>query len=129
MVNKFWLHKWNIADDNICGLCKYEVDDVIHKYWSCTYVKQFWSDFNIYCKEKLNREIKKLDVLFGDDDELMCTLIFAAKRYINSSSIRDEVPKFGNFLNNVLYLKKVEENISIKNRKMDIWLRKWQPLC
>ena len=124
LVNKYWLFKWNISNDNICILCKNDKDNLNHRFWECIYVKQFWIDFNNYYERRLEMKVVKEMVFFGYENMLLCTLIFAAKQYIHCCVCREEVPKFTQFLDKVCYMKSIEEQICKRNFTLEKWLEK-----
>ena len=112
----------------VCDLCKTDIDNLEHRLWKCTCTQQFWSYFNDYYGRKCHKTINKDLVLLGDDNALLCTLIFAAKRFIQQSFVREEVPNFQHFVKHVVYLQNIEKEIHWKNFSIDTWKTKWQPL-
>ena len=91
-----------------------ERDDINHRFWECAYSKIFWADFQSYFDHKLRECLDKEIVFLGSEDPLVCTLVFAAKHFIQKSHFREEVPKFRGFLENIFYIQKIEKQISIQ---------------
>ena len=63
------------------------VENVSHRFYDCKYIMVFWQDFNVYCGQKL-KTVNKESIFLGEDDELLCTLIFGAKLYIHKCYVR-----------------------------------------
>ena len=38
------LYQIGLTDSPICNRCKTNIETIEHKYWGCSYVKQFWKD-------------------------------------------------------------------------------------
>ena len=129
LVNNYWLCKWNITDNSLCDFCGELVEDLDHMYWNCVHVKRFWTDFKYHYSEKLKvTELDKDIVYLGTQDILVCTVLFAAKRYIYQSKFKGILPAFQGFLINMEFIKKLEFRIARNNNKIEYWFKKWEPL-
>jgi len=52
LVNRYWLCKWNITESSICRLCGDDVENLLHMFWECLFIKKFWLDFNVFWYEQ-----------------------------------------------------------------------------
>jgi len=84
LVNKYWLCKWKLKEDDQCNWCNDGTEDLLHVFWECSFAIQLWHSFEEWCKDMhvTEHNLTKHDVFFGVDDKLLCTLIFAAKRHL-----------------------------------------------
>lgn len=125
LANGYWLYKWKIRDTDTCTLCG-EVDNIRHVYWNCETTQQFWISFRNWWVEKQGEiEIDVNDVFYGTDNELLCHLIFAAKRHIYVQRISDKPPNINAYNEMVEHIKTLELYIARKNNKYGDWLEKW----
>lgn len=127
LVNRYWLKKWKIVDNDECKICNLSSDNIIHVFWECQSTKAFWLKFTEWCQLKLGHvELNIEDVFLGCDNELICCLIFIAKRHIYINRLDDKAPDFKMFLVNVKTVRNVELYIAKQNNKVDRFLNKWQ---
>ncbi len=128
LVNNFWLHKWGINDNNHCDLCKVEVDDLEHKFWSCTINADFLENFRTFCYNHFNIIIIKSMFFLGHENLLLCNLIFLCKRYMYKRNQNKEVINMCGFLGLVKYTRSIECSIAQNNNKVKEHMKKWEPL-
>ena len=128
LVNKYWLHKWKISENDLCRWCKSEQENIVHVFWECPIIRQFWDDFSKNFDKLLSNKIDLSLVLLGHDNELICQLIVIAKRFIYTNLYYENAPHFKQYLQKVFYIKKMEEHISKNNKQVDKWWKKWQSL-
>ena len=128
LVNQYWLHKWKIKENNVCCLCGNDVENISHRFYDCTYIMVFWHDFNVYCGQKFKKTVNKESIFLGEENELLCTLIFGAKLYIHKCYVKEQKPQFTTFCNNISYLKCIECEIGRKSGRVDKWTSKWHPI-
>ena len=128
LINKYWLFKWKIVDNDKCRWCKLYIEDLYHIFWDCQTTKKFWSQFDEYFKAKLGETLDVRDVFFGSSDELLCCLIFIAKKHLYNCIYQERTPNFVTFLNNVSYVKRIELEIAKKSLSIGKWEAKWIPL-
>jgi len=74
LVNRYWLHKWNITGSNVCRLCGNNVENIHHMFWDCKYVKTFWSDLNYYLYSKLKIKLSKEEIFLGLNKMVLNTI-------------------------------------------------------
>lgn len=127
------LCKMNLVDDDICSFCKECREDILHVYFNCEHVKQFWSQIKTFINRNLNIELKftKYNVMFG-----FCTfvhvinhILLSAKRFIYISSIKQENLLFDKFIILLRDICKVEYYIARKNNILHCYYRKWKQLA
>lgn len=130
LVNKYWLCKWKLKEDDLCKWCNDGTEDLLHVFWECTFVIQFWHYFERWCKDMQFTELSltKHDVFFGVDDILLCTLIFAAKRHLHQAIFANRPPSFEAYKRQVENMKKVELRIAMENGTVERWIEKYQLL-
>ena len=104
LVNNYWLYKWNLSESNLCRLCGSHIETIYHIFWECQFSQHFWDTLNCHFNGKLRNEININDVFFGNNDNLTCTIIFNAKRYIYVSFNKEEVPTLQTCFENPTWL-------------------------
>jgi len=127
LVNKYWLYKWKIVDNNVCRLCKQCTEDLLHLFWDCEITKQFWKEFNEHFNV-YDITVDKEIVFYGSENELGCCLVFAAKRHVYKCVYDERIPTFKEYMNKVYYMKMMEEQIANNAKKHKRWEKKWMPL-
>ena len=109
----------------MCTFCKSGTENLTHLFWDCTKVATFWRDFKnryIDAGETFNSDT----VFLGNDNELVCSLIFLGKRYINECRFNEKQPNILNFIPKVDYLRKMEFQIAKYSNRLDRWQDKWE---
>ena len=59
-TNQF-LAKCQIVNSSLCEFCNMEIETVLHLFWECTFIQQFWaslSDFLNLCDINININLK-----------------------------------------------------------------------
>ena len=60
-----------IENDITCSFCRHDRDSINHMFWSCTYVRSFWEQFqtvlNAGCSNATSVTLNENIVLFGHD--------------------------------------------------------------
>ena len=128
LINKYWLCKWKIIDTDICQNCKKSTETILHLFWECPAVSEFWAKFNVYVRNSLGVTVNVKDVFLGTRQQPLCSLIMIAKRYIYKCMFKEELPKLQPFLSSVKYTKRIEEVISKRNNSIDKWFKKWHKI-
>jgi hypothetical protein len=127
LSNKYWLNKWGIEDNADCMYCDNDKEDITHMFWNCIVTRRFWRDFSKFFSdvELCNGEITKEDVFLGAEENIVCTLIFVAKRYIYNKRIHEEVYTFNLFKVVMHQYKNIEFRIAKDKNSVDDWFEKW----
>ena len=107
LVNKYWLKKWKLEDDDLCNFCKNESETQMHLFWECEHTKLFWNEFELFCQKygiDFNILQSKNLILIGTNQkhDILNILIIKAKQYIQLC--RDKQIKL-NFKGFLEYLK------------------------
>ena len=104
-----WLYKCKLVNSCLCNFCNMYVDSLVHLFWECHLVQNFWRDLQFFLNSKglnvnLNYEIISFGVLnkvkFQDVKNF---IIFSAKYYIFINKCNKMIP---NIINYKEYLKK-----------------------
>jgi len=127
-VNNYWLKKWKIKDTDKCTLCLEHVETLDHLTWKCKYVVNFWKELITFMNVKLNKNITQQEVYYGSEDNLLSMLMIIAKQYVYNSNRKSVKPVFKEYLNKVMYIKKIEEAMYKNNNKLEVWFERWKPL-
>ena len=129
LVNKYWLYKWKLVENDKCRWCKSNTETLYHTFWECQVARHFWKEFNDHFSGFNIAVVDPTTVFYGSDDELQCCLIFAAKRYLYKCIYNEIIPTFNVYAKKIHYMKTIEEQIAMKSvRKMQKWNVKWMPL-
>jgi hypothetical protein len=92
LINNYWLYKWKLLESDKCKMCSCVSDTVDHRFWECQPVKTFWSDFKSYMASKYPIILTKHSIFLGVENDLLCTIIFEAKYFIQICSYKTQIP-------------------------------------
>ena len=91
------------TENNItCSFCRQDRDSINHIFWSCTYVRSFWEQFqtvlNAGCSNATSVTLNENIVLFGHDihfksDNIFDLIILQAKFFIYKCKINKTIPQ------------------------------------
>lgn len=130
LATNYWLFKWKIRNDTMCGFCEETEENISHLFWDCAHVIRFWKDFREHYCTKINApELTKNIVFLGTQNILLCDLIFAAKRHIYKCKFQNVLPSLQSFVNKVTFMKQIELQVAKNNNTVHLWTDKWKPLC
>ena len=88
-----------IENDVTCSFCQKEQDSINHIFWSCTYVRSLWEQFQIVlnagCLNATSVTLNENIVLFGHDihfksDNTFDLIILQAKFFIYKCKIKKD---------------------------------------
>lgn len=128
LINSYWLKKWNILENDLCTFCKKERETIIHLFWQCEIIQEFWQLIqNIYSHIITNQLDIKL-IITGSKNALLCTLIFIAKRYIYECRFKEKNPEIREFKAKLNYIQKTEWELATRNNTVLKYLEKWEVL-
>ncbi len=130
LATNYWLCKWKIREDKMCGFCGEREENIGHLFWDCVQVTRFWKYFREhYCTKLEPPEFTKNIVFLGTQDIVLCELTFAAKRHIYKCKFQNVLPSFRSFINKVTFMKQIELQVANNNNTVHLWTDKWGPLC
>jgi len=127
-VNNYWLKKWKIIDTDKCTLCLEHAETLDHLIWKCKYVVNFWKELITIMNVKFNKNITHQEVYYGSEENLLSMLMIIAKQYVYNSNRKCVKPVFKEYLNKVMYIKKIEQTMYKNNNKLEVWYERWKPL-
>ena len=86
-VTNTLLHRIGIADSDECVNCHDARDTLVHKYWRCPMVRNFWDDIKLWLLESNiitnGDQLSEVNVLLGTaNDNLTNHVIMCAKEII-----------------------------------------------
>ena len=84
LVTKSFLFKINKTDNDRCSLCNREVEIIIHLFFHCSKVKEFWSALHNWLQVQANIAFDLKIVLFSKQPEhkLLNHLLLLARYFI-----------------------------------------------
>ena len=130
LVTNSWLHRVGIKDDNTCVFCD-QVETIVHLYTECDVINMFWDDVSatISFMPRLN-VFEKLYGLISltDNNMLINQLLIIARQCIYVSRGTGKVPNFHHFKNMIVATMALEKVIAIQQDKIDLYLKKWEPV-
>ena len=97
-------------------------------FWYCPIIQNFGAHFNLFKQSKMNIEISIEEVFWGTEQNLLCNLIFEAKKHIYVCWCRKQIPTFFSYIDKIWYLKEIEKIISEQNNLKEKWQKRWEPL-
>jgi hypothetical protein len=109
---------------------KKNVENIYHLFWECEITRKFWSDFEKWINPYtgIPTLLTAQLVCYGNENNLMHTLIMPAKRTLYDSKNSNTSPNIHKFELQVKYLHKIEFEIASKNENMNHFIDKWNPL-
>lgn len=128
IANSYWLKIWKLKEDDICIFCNDASETILHLFWECNHIDKFWKELNRWLHLENICTVNVNTVFYGIKDELVCTVIFSAKRYIYASRVKETLPRITEFKNVLRYIHKIEFNIAKGKNTVDKLTEKWQPI-
>ena len=132
LVTKSFLFKINKTDNDICSLCNREVETIIHLFYYCSKVKEFWSDLQNWLQVQANItfDLTIRTVLFSKQPEnkLLNHLLLLARYFIYKTKFFTNYIRLETFIS---YLKRKylnEKYISKLHNNQDKFVAKWSVL-
>ena len=98
--------KFKPEQTDLCEFCRKKSESIIHLFWQCPHIQQFWTNLaeyiNIKCTHVHNFHFTKDLVLFGmchniKTDTILDLIILLAKQYIYSCKVKTTLPSFATF--------------------------------
>ena len=63
------MFKMGVVDQNNCSFCNHFSETIVHLFWECRYVDQFWRDLIKWLSEEFQNSFtnwSKKDIIFGN---------------------------------------------------------------
>ena len=136
LVTNVILKEMKIRENNLCTFCTNERDSIYHYLWDCSIVRKFWLNLEKHLKERCitceNLTLTNTLVLLGyqhnvKTDDGFDSLLLYAKYYIFRCKNNETSPFLKDFLVDLKFQHKIEENRYKIEAKYDKFLIKWFP--
>ena len=112
-----------------CTFCKQHDETLIHLFYECITVREFWDGFYMLWGRKIGlRHLPSAkEILLGDDrfPVLLNFLILVAKRHIYTSRCQNRKPDLLLYKNHLRNVQKLECHIANSKNKMNAHIKKW----
>lgn len=130
IATNYLLKKMNIINDDSCTFCQNEPETLVHLFYDCEIIKQFWQHLQTYVKQKCNinfQEFGETDILFGITklDLVLNKLILFAKHHIYYCRIKKLRPNLENFKNQIVANYKIEKYAAKQTSKYNEFEKTW----
>ena len=118
-----YLHICNIKNSSNCTFCNSSVEDIVHLFWECDVVKQFWQDLLKLIHDKCHHcarfKFSAELVIFGvaNDtitDKPMDLIILLAKHYIYKCKLNNNLP------NTLVFIRQLKSRIYIEKKLREV---------
>jgi len=97
--------KWDATVSNICTLCHSEIADIVHTFYGCNLIKNFWNSITQWLNNNTNLSLPLLceTVLLGivpfkQSNYAVNHCLLYAKYFIHKEKANDKCPSFLSFL-------------------------------
>ena len=126
------LFKIGLIESEKCSFCEIYKEDLYHLFYDCSYARTFWNRFcnwwsNIR-SENLGLSLKDVIVGILNRNDLLNYLIILGKLCIWECRRNKAIPKFDLFLHKVEAKKENERFIALRNKKLQDFRKRWEPL-
>jgi len=129
LANNYWLKKWNIQEHDHCTFCKTNTESLIHLFWSCLVVQDFWENISttirLHTGLDLALSIEKICFCDSKEPDIINMVIIQAKRYLYGQRFKGLIPKVAEFRIFLANYSKIELYIAKKTDKMHKYIEKW----
>ena len=126
------LFKIGLIETDHCSFCTIYKEDLYHLFYGCSYSRAFWKRFcNWWTNlqgENLSSSLKDVLVGFLNRNDLLNYLIILGKLCIWECRRNKSLPKFNLFLHKVEAKQETEKLIASKNKKLQDFWKRWEPL-
>ena len=94
LVTKSFLHRIRKIEDNLCSYCKKEPETILHLFFDCDKVKEFWQSLQMWLLQNINLRInidtKCILFSYQGKSKLENYLLAVAKHYIYKNKFSDK---------------------------------------
>ena len=134
LATNTFLTKIGIKDDNTCSFCRENNETLVHLFYDCQYVSQFWQTLKTYIKTKCpntgDYELSKEEVLLRvidpkKIDETLNFIFLVAKRYIYTFRYNNLSLNIQNFQNTLAFHYNVETYIQYSSCNWHKFNSRW----
>ena len=104
LVTNAFLYKIKKKENSLCSYCNQEAESIMHLFFHCGKVEEFWKNLKIWLERKanINLQIDLKNILFSSSAQVIVSyLITVAKYYIYKSKFNTKnisIKGFENFL-------------------------------
>ena len=129
IATKKFLFRIKLVDNDKCAFCGINTEDLIHLFFSCTYVKKLWDELRqwLLSLNEITTEWDASEILLGiiGEQSVINHLLIITKYYIYRSSITKTQLKFSNLKEYIKLYYKIEKQICLFRKSMDKFYGKW----
>lgn len=132
LVTKSFLYKIKKVENDRCSFCNQHSETILHLFYYCNKVKEFWSDLQKWLETKadITLYVTVKSVIFSkqSQNDLINYILLLAKYYIYRTKFFTNLVRIETF---IPYLRKKFQNemyISKLHNKLDKFLAKWSAL-
>ena len=131
-----FLCKIGIKQDNKCTFCNNCPETLIHIFWECSIIQNFWKNLETWlkggCVHIRSLNLTKYDVIFQIQDRqrtdnVLNFIILLAKSYIYNMKYKNKIPQLISFQKWLLFNYNTEKFIAYSNCMWDKFNKIWQP--
>ena len=129
LVNKFWLKKWGIEENDQCLFCTIDSETQIHIFWECPRVQNFWQqvkDWLVSKSLKVNLSIETIFYGHEKEEDIVNMALILAKQYIHYQRSKKSMLNINGFINFVASYIKMEYYSAEKSNKVVNYMHKWE---
>nr|XP_039247864.1 uncharacterized protein LOC120325769 [Styela clava] len=123
------LFRINKTSSPKCTFCERNVETVLHLFYFCEFVQQFWEIVNAWLTVEygLNLNLTYREILMGVEQNqgINCVLL-SARYYIYKCKLRNERPQFDQFLYMIKSIFNCEKIIATRKCKLLNHIKKWK---
>lgn len=128
------MNKIGIKDDKRCTFCKSFDENIIHLFYECEHVKDFWQSVISLIKNKCphveDLSFSKEDIIFGvkncqKTDTILNLILLVAKRYIYTCRYRNSELNLLAFKRTLLFYYNTEKYIDYSVCDWEKFNKRW----
>ena len=126
------LFKFGLSESEKCSFCTFYKEDLYHLFYGCSYSRAFWNRFcdwwTSFQGENLSLSLKDVIVGILNRNDLLNYLIILGKLCLWECRRKKSLPKFNMFLQIVEAKQETEKRIASKNKRLQDFWKRWEPL-
>ena len=124
-----------VRDNNTCSFCNNFPETLIHLFWDCQIIKDFWRNLEEWLKSECvhicNIQLTKNDIFLQIQekqrtDNILNLIVLLAKVYIYKAKFNNIPLTIQNFKKSLLFYYNAEKFIAYTNCKWDTFNKRWQ---
>ena len=135
IVTNIQLHKWGMAENELCSFCKNSQESLVHLFVECDHVQAIWKQFCTLTEEKYRIKIteitstriifNRLEAKNSKNHRLANFLCLIIKQYIYRQRCQKKQLRFIEIEGIIRHMEAMEKYIATKNYKIETHNRKW----